>query len=96
MFGKMCSIPLSDIGLSLQHLNELDESKIAKYIAKLQELITTTNAKLIVLPSVMSLLNIMSFFNDLNKGDHLFWKRAFTLLENELKKEKNLDENESI
>lgn len=77
-------------------MHELDEDKIKKYMGKLQEIISTTNAKLLVQPSVMSLLNIMSVFNGLNKGDHQFWKRTFTLLEYELKKDTTLDENESI
>ena len=78
---------MNDIGLSLMYLYELDDSKTAKYLAKIEEIISTTNVKLLVQPTVMSLLNIMSVFNALNKGSHVFWKRAFVLLENEIKNE---------
>lgn len=78
---------MNDIGLSLMYLYELDDSKTAKYLAKIEEIISTTNVKLLLQPTVMSLLNIMSVFNALNKGSHVFWKRAFVLLENEIKNE---------
>ncbi len=85
IFGKMRQIPMNDLGLSLMYLYELDDSKTAKYLAKIDEIISTTNVKLLMQPTVMALLNIMSVFSAMSKGSHLFWKRAFVLLENEIK-----------
>jgi len=63
MFKNMREVPLTDVAVSLQFYSYLDEARRQKYLAKLQDLISMTNPKLIVLPSAMALITIMSVFN---------------------------------
>jgi hypothetical protein len=68
MFKNMREVPLNDLAICLQFVDFLDESRSQKFIAKLQDLIAVTNPKLLVFPTSMALLSIMSVFHQLGAG----------------------------
>lgn len=63
MFKNMREVPLNDLAVCLQFLDFLDVSRSQKFISKLQDLISVTNPKLLVYPTSMALIQIMSVFH---------------------------------
>lgn len=62
MYRHMNNIPLNDIALSFQFLEALDQRRVLKYFSKIEEVITHTSPKMLILPTPMALIQIMSQF----------------------------------
>jgi hypothetical protein len=56
MFKNMREVPMNDLAVCLQFLDLLDISRSQMFIAKLQDLISVTNPKLLIFPTSMALI----------------------------------------
>ena len=66
---------MEDIAASLQFLEQIDETRSEKFFQKIEEIITVTNPKLLVQPTLGSLLAIATAFKEFGIGKIAFWRK---------------------